>query len=179
MLSVLLWILGGIGILCVIVFPGKRKDAITVSDREEMISEAACNIAVITFILIQMLFPLYGYYIRIANYPYSDSTWKKDSFSKEIVRVLTGININYLESFDQKPETGVYAFLMLTAVFCFFAGMCIYKIGIKTRHKLFLVIPLITMIVAAGSSALSLLHFSGSFSMIVTRILLSRRIFAR
>ena len=149
MLSVLLWILGGIGILCLTVFPGKRKGALPV-DRGTMISESACDIAVTAFILTQMLFPIYGYYIFSASYPYSDSTWKKNGFAEEIKRVLTSININFLEQFENKPETSVYAFLMLTAVFCFFAGMYIYKNGIKTGHKLFLLIPLAVMLVTAG-----------------------------
>lgn len=37
MLSVLMWILVGIGILCIIVFPGKRKSSLLLSDRETKI----------------------------------------------------------------------------------------------------------------------------------------------
>ena len=147
MLSVLMWILVGIGILCIIVFPGKRKSSLPTSDRETMISDAACNIAVTAFILSQMLFPIYGYYIFTVNYPHSDSTW--DGYGAELKRVITSININSLEPFDNKPQTSVYAFVMLAAVFCFFAGMSIYKNGIKIKHKIFLLIPLLTMIVAA------------------------------
>ncbi len=147
MLSVLMWILVGIGILCIIVFPGKRKSSLPSSDRETMISDAACNIAVTAFILSQMLFPIYGYYIFTVNYPHSDSNW--DGYGAELKRVITSININSLEPFDNKPQPSVYAFVMLAAVFCFFAGMSIYKNGIKIKHKIFLLIPLLTMIVAA------------------------------
>ena len=147
MLSVLLWILGGMGILCIMVFPGRREGDLPADSKETMISDAACNIAVTAFVLIQMLFPLYGYYHFAVRYPYSGSSW--DGFGAELKRVISCINVNYLEAFENKPETSVYAFVMLTAVFCFFAGMSMYKNGIKTGHKLFLLIPLMTIIVAA------------------------------
>ena len=150
MLSVLFWILAGIGILCVIVFPGKKNGALAVPEKEKSISDDACNIAVTTFILTQMLFPLYGYYMFYARYPNSDSTWKNNSFGEEIVRILTQININFINQFDNKPENSVYGFVVLTAVFCFFAGMSLYKRGVKTGHKIFLLIPLLTMAVTAG-----------------------------
>lgn len=147
MLSVLLWILGGIGILCIIVFPGKRKSALP-ADKETMLSDTACNIAVAAFILIQMLFPLYGYYLLAVRFPNTGSAW--DGYGAEFKRITSSIVIAFFDHFENKPDAGVYGLLMLTAVFCFFAGMSIYKNGIRTGHKLFLLIPMTSMIVAAG-----------------------------
>lgn len=149
MLSVILWIIGGIGILCIIVFPGKRKGALPVSDRETMISDAACNIAATAFILTQMLFPIYGYSFFRLSYAFNDPKLL-ENYVDELKRILPAFAINFHPYFDNKPETSVYAFVMLTAVFCFFAGMSIYKNGIKTGHKLLLLIPLVTVIFTAG-----------------------------
>ena len=80
MLSVLFWILCGAGVLCLIVFPGKRKGVPFVSGREETIFESACNITAVILLLIQMIFPLYGYALYAApssfynNHPI-DSKW--------------------------------------------------------------------------------------------------------
>ena len=153
MLSLLLWILGGIGILCIIVFPGKRKCALP-ADRETMLSDAACNIAATAFILTQMLFPIYGYDFFLTRYAFNDPKLL-DNYGDEIKSTLSLLGTNFHQYFDNKPQTSVYAFLMLTAVFCFFAGMSIYKNGVKTGHKLLLLIPLATMIFTAGRYYLS------------------------
>lgn len=148
MQSLLLWILGGIGILCIIVFPGKRKAALP-EDRDTMLSDAACNIAATAFILIQMLFPIYGYYIFHVRY-YFNEPELIEGFGDEVKSILSCIITNFHEYFGNKPEISVYAFLMLTSVFCFFAGMSLFKNGIKTGNKFLLLIPPLTMIVTAG-----------------------------
>ena len=116
MLSVILWIIGGIGILCIIVFPGKRKGALPVSDRETMISDAACNIAATSFILTQMLFPIYGYSFFRLSYSFNDPKLL-ENYVDELKRILPAFAINFHQYFDNKPETSVYAFVMLTALF--------------------------------------------------------------
>ena len=159
MLSLLLWILGGIGILCIIVFPGVRKGALP-PDRETMISDAACNIASTAFILIQMLFPLYGYYFfRVRFFIYDPELI--DGFGDEAKSIVSCIVMNFHEFFENKPEITVYAFLMLIHVFCFFAGMSLYKKGIKTGHKLFLLLPLLAFIGATCWYCLS--HLKARF----------------
>ncbi len=142
MLSVLLWVLVGIVFLGVIVFPGKRKGTLPLSDRETMISDAACNIAAVSLVLTQMLFPIYGYRINPTDMMYGNYTWK-NGFAEQMKTTLSFTAINYLSAFNNKPKSSVYAFMILTAVFCFFAGMSIYKNGLKIKHKIFLFLPLL------------------------------------
>ena len=145
MLSVLLWMLCGIGILCIIVFCGKRKGTLPESDREVMISEAVCNIAAVTLILTQLLFPIYGYVMFPAR---GLSIAYADDFEKRLVSVLTELNVNYLKPFNIFRGNSVYSYVILTFIFCFFAGMYLYKFGLKLKHKKFLFIPLLTMVIA-------------------------------
>ena len=125
-----------------------------------MISDAATNIASTAFILIQMLFPIYGYYyFRVRYFIYDPEL--VDGFGDEAKSIISCIVINFHEFFENKPEISVYAFLMLTSVFCFFAGMSLYKNGIKTGHKLFLLLPLLAFIGANGWYCLS--HLKARF----------------
>ena len=142
MLSVLMWILCGMGILCIMVFGWKRKGALPESDREVMISEAVCNIAVVTLVLTQLLFPIYGYAMLPLGSSYPG---RMEPFDKVLVRVLTMFNVRCLEPFDITGDTSVYSFVMLISVFCFFAGMFLYKNGLKIKHKKFLFVPLLVL----------------------------------
>ena len=144
LLPVLLWILGGIGIICVFVFTGKRKGKALLSDRETLISEAATNIASVAFILAQLLFPLYGYVMSpTGNFGLFDDGMKE--FRRAAKNVFTEYYVNLLSPFDLLRGESVYLFVMIIAVFCFFAGMHIYKNGLKIRHKIFLLIPVLVL----------------------------------
>lgn len=167
MLSVLFWILCGAGTLCLIVFPGKRKGIPLVSGRDDMIAGAACNIASVTFLLTQMIFPLYGYGITVApsafyhNQPV-DSKWMRETIEGFIsVIEQVAVNFNYNFPADTLPGNSVYLFVILTAVLCFFAGVCIYKNGLKIKHKIFLLIPLLVLIAASVWSRAT--HLSAGF----------------
>ena len=61
MLSVLLWVLVGIVFLGVIVFPGKRKGTLPLSDRKTMISDAPS--------LLSIFFPLSTINLKAAYTP--------------------------------------------------------------------------------------------------------------
>ena len=143
MLSVLLWILCGMGILCIMVFCGKRKGALPGTDREVMISEAVCNIAAVTFLLAQLLFPVYGY-VRI---PLGSSyLGRMKPFGEIFVDLMKTHNMRYFEPFDWPCDNSVYMYVILTAVLCFFAGMFVYRNGLKIKHKVFLFLPLLVLI---------------------------------
>ena len=144
MLSVLLWILCGMGILCLMVFCGKRKGVLPESDRDVMISEAVCNTAAASFMLIQLLFPLYGYVMSPLGGSYPG---KMDPFDEVFVRNFATLDVYFLEPFVWLEDNSVYSYVMLTAVFCFFAGMFIYKNGLKIKNKKFILIllPLLTV----------------------------------
>lgn len=160
MLSVLFWILCGAGMLCLIVFPGKRKGVPPVSGRDDMITGSACNISAVTLLLTQMIFPLYGNTMNHARDLSMrggpvDPAWIKES-GEVFLKVLKEIPANYRDTdeyFEAFPENSVYMFVILTAVFCFFAGMHIYKNGLKIRHKVFLLIPVPVLIAAVAGSA--------------------------
>ena len=144
LLPVLLWILSGTGIIFIFVFIGKRKGKELLSDRETMVSEAAANIASVTFILAQLLFPLYGYVMSpTGNVGLFDDGMKE--FRRAAKRVFTECYVNLLSPFDLLRGESVYLFVMILAVFCFFAGMHIYKNGLKIRHKIFLLIPVLVL----------------------------------
>lgn len=158
MLSVLFWILCGAGVLCLIVFPGKRKGVPLVSGREETIFESACNITAVILLLIQMIFPLYGYALYAApssfyNNPPIDSKWISET-GEVFYSVFKGIAVNFNRDFppDAVPGNSVYLLVILTSVFCFFAGVCIYSNGLKLKHKIFLLIPLFVIATAPAYS---------------------------
>lgn len=144
MLSVLLWILCGIGILCIMVFCGKRKVTLPESDREVMISEAVCNIAALTLVLTQLLFPLYGYSILPLGSSYPG---RMEPAGQVLAGIFKMFNVSCYFPFAQLVGNSVYFYVMLTAVFCFFAGMFIYKNGLKIKYKRFLSIPLLVLAV--------------------------------
>ena len=144
MLSILLWLLCGMGILCVMVFCRKRKGALPVVDREVMISESVSNIAAVTLLLTQLLFPVYGYLMSPLAGSYLG---RMDPVGEVLARLLTTHNIRYFEPFDWYSDNSVYMYVILTAVFCFFAGMFVYKNGLKIKHKVFLFLPLLVLIV--------------------------------
>ena len=144
MLCILLWLLCGMGILCVMVFCRKRKGALPVVDREVMISESVSNIAAVTLLLTQLLFPVYGYLMNplAGSYP-----GRMDPVGEVLARLLTTHNIHCFEPFNWYGDNSVYMYVILTAVFCFFAGMFVYKNGLKIKHKVFLFLPLFVLIV--------------------------------
>ncbi len=145
MLSVLLWVLCGIGIIFLFVFPGKREGRPLLSDRETVVSDAAANIASVTLILAQFLFPLYGYVMSPTGniMPYDGSM---EEFRRQIRMHFTEYNANFLPPFDLLRGNSVYLFVMIIAVFCFFSGMHLYKNGLKIRHKLLILIPVLVLI---------------------------------
>ena len=144
MLSILLWLLCGMGILCVMVFCRKRKGALPVVDREVMISESVSNIAAVTLLLTQLLFPVYGYLMNPLAGSYLG---RMDPVGEVLARLLTTHDIHCFEPFDWYGDNSVYMYVILTAVFCFFAGMFVYKNGLKIKHKVFLFLPLFVLIV--------------------------------
>lgn len=139
MLSVLLWILCGMGILCIMVFCGKRKGALPEADREAKISEDVTNIAAAALVLTQMLFPVYGYSMNPLSGSYPGHM---KPFGEVIFELFTRLNIHFFDPFNWYRDTSVYMYVMLTAVLCFFAGMFLYRNGLKIKHKAFLLLPL-------------------------------------
>ena len=157
MLSVLLWILSGIGIIFLFVLPGKRKGRALLSDREAMISDAAKNIAAVTFILAQLLFPLYGYVMspvgRVTQY---DD--RMNEFWKEFKVIFREYYVGFLPPFDLLRGKNVYLFVIIVCVFCFFAGMYLYKNGLNIRHRKLLFIPVLVLIATVIWSYFYRLH---------------------
>ena len=147
MLSVLLWLLCGMGILCIIVLCGKRKGpspAIeSAADREAKISEDVTNIAAAALVLTQMMFPVYGYTMSPLRGSYPG---RMDPFGKVLSRLLTRYDVHHFEPFNWYGDSSVYMYVILTAVFCFFAGMFLYRNGLKINHKLLLLLPLAVLI---------------------------------
>ena len=115
------------------------------SDRETVVSDAAANIASVTLILAQFLFPLYGYVMSPTGniMPYDGSM---EEFRRQIRMHFTEYNANFLPPFDLLRGNSVYLFVMIIAVFCFFSGMHLYKNGLKIRHKLLILIPVLVLI---------------------------------
>ena len=157
MLSVLLWILSGIGIVFLFVLPGKRKGRALLSDREAMISDAAKNIAAVTLILAQLLFPFYGYDMspvgRVTQY---DD--RMNEFWKEFKVIIREYYVDFLPPFDQLHGKNVYLFVIIVCVLCFFAGMYLYKNGLNIRHKKLLFIPVLVLIATVIWSYFYMLH---------------------
>ena len=143
-LPVLLWILSGIAIIFLFAFIGKRKGKALLSDRETLLSECAANIASETFILAQLLFPLYGYVMSpTGNVMLNDN--RMGDFGITARKVLTEFHVNLLSPFELLRGESVYLFVIIIAVFCFFAGMHLYKNGLKIRHRIFLLIPALVL----------------------------------
>ena len=105
MLCILVWLLCGMGILCVMVFCRKRKGALPVVDREVMISESVSNIAAVTLLLTQLLFPVYGYLMNPLAGSYLG---RMDPVGKVLARLLTTHNIHCFEPFDWYGDNSVY-----------------------------------------------------------------------
>lgn len=149
MLSLLFWILFGIGLLCLIVFPGKHKKSLP-------LSYSARNIAVAVFLLIQLIFPLYGYALRpsgIASVnalePFG-STWVNETAQAAFI-TFRNITVNLNDRKYSLPGNSVYTAVILTSVFCFFAGAALYgnRLRLRLRHKIFLLIPVLAFAITA------------------------------
>ena len=149
MLSLLFWILFGIGLLCLIVFPGKHKKSLP-------LSYSARNIAVAVFLLIQLIFPLYGYALRpsgIASVnalePFG-STWVNETAQAAFI-TFRNIAVNLNDRRYSLPGNSVYMAVILTSVFCFFAGAALYgnRLRLRLRHKIFLLIPVLAFAITA------------------------------
>jgi hypothetical protein len=102
------------------------------------------NIAAVTLLLTQLLFPVYGYLMSPLAPSYLG---RMDPVGKVLARLLTTHDIHCFEPFDWYGDNSVYMYVILTAVFCFFAGMFVYKNGLKIKHKVFLFLPLFVLIV--------------------------------
>lgn len=149
MLSLLFWILFGIGLLCLIVFPGKHKKSLP-------LSYSARNIAVTVFLLIQLIFPLYGYALRPSGLssvnalePFG-STWVNET-AQAAFTTFRNIAVNLNDEKYNLPGNSVYMAVILAAVFCFFAGAALYgnRLRLRLRHKIFLLIPVLAFAVTA------------------------------
>lgn len=139
MFSVLLWILCGMGILCIMVFCGKRKGALPEADRDAKISEDVTNIAAAALVLTQLLFPVYGYVMNPLRGSYPGHI---KPFGETLSGILTRYEIHFFDPSNWNRDNSVYMYVMLTAVLCFFAGMFLYRNGLKIKHKAFLLLPL-------------------------------------
>ena len=149
MLSLLFWILFGIGLLCLIVFPGKHKKSLP-------LSYSARNIAVTVFLLIQLIFPLYGYALRPSGLssvnalePFG-STWVNETAQAAFI-TFRNIAVNLNDRKYSLPGNSVYMAVILAAVFCFFAGAALYgnRLRLRLRHKIFLLIPVLAFAAVA------------------------------
>lgn len=149
MLSLLFWILFGIGLLCLIVFPGKHKKSFP-------LSYSARNIACAAFLLIQMIFPLYGYALRPSGLssvnalePFG-STWVNETAQAAFI-TFRNIAVNLNDRRYSLPGNSVYMAVILTSVFCFFAGAALYgnRLRLRLRHKIFLLIPVLAFAITA------------------------------
>lgn len=149
MLYLLFWILFGIGLLCLIVFPGKHKKSLP-------LSYSARNIAVTVFLLIQMIFPLYGYALRPSGLssvnalePFG-STWVNETAQAAFI-TFRNIAVNLNDRKYSLPGNSVYMAVILAAVFCFFAGAALYgnRLRLRLRHKLFLLVPVLVIAAVA------------------------------
>ena len=149
MLSLLFWILFGIGLLCLIVFPGKHKKSLP-------LSYSARNIAVTVFLLIQLIFPLYGYALRPSGLssvnalePFG-STWVNETAQAAFI-TFRNIAVNLNDRRYSLPGNSVYMAVILAAVFCFFAGAALYgnRLRLRLRHKIFLLIPVLAFAAVA------------------------------
>lgn len=147
MLSLLFWILFGIGLLCLIIFPGKHKKSLP-------LSYSARNIAVTVFLLIQLIFPLYGYALRPsglssvnATEPFG-STWVNETAQAAFI-TFRNIAVNLNDRRYSLPGNSVYMAVILTSVFCFFAGAALYGNRLRLRHKIFLLIPVLAFAATA------------------------------
>ena len=157
MLSLLFWILFGIGLLCLIVFPGKHKKSLP-------LSYSARNIAVTVFLLIQLIFPLYGYALRPSGLssvnaiePFG-STWVNETAQAAFI-TFRNIAVNLNDEKYNLPGNSVYMAVILAAVFCFFAGAALYGNRLRLRHKIFLLIPVLAFAATAVYTYFS--RFSG------------------
>ena len=149
MLSLLFWILFGIGLLCLIVFPGKHRKSLP-------LSYSARNIAVTVFLLIQLIFPLYGYALRPSGLssvnaiePFG-STWVNETAQAAFI-TFRNIAVNLNDRKYSLPGNSVYMAVILAAVFCFFAGAALYgnRLRLRLRHKIFLLIPVLAFAAVA------------------------------
>ena len=149
MLSLLFWILLGIGLLCLIVLPGKQKHTLP-------LASGARNTACAAFLLIQMIFPLYGYALRPSGVasvnaiePFG-STWVNETAQAAFI-TFRNIAVNLNDRRYSLPGNSVYTAVILTSVFCFFAGAALYgnRLRLRLRHKLFLLIPVLTFAATA------------------------------
>ena len=145
MLSLLFWILCAAGIVCLIVFSGRHKKDLPLSDSMR-------DIASVTFLLAQLVFPFYGYAMHPAGNAYvhafrPDIKWLMDSV-KAFIMNLRLVDVNFNKPEYGFPGNSVYLSVILTAVFCFFAGAALYENGLKIKRKIYLLIPLAAFIAA-------------------------------
>ena len=149
MLSLLFWILLGIGLLCLIVLPGKQKHTLP-------LASGARNTACAAFLLIQMIFPLYGYALRPSGVasvnaiePFG-STWVNETAQAAFI-TFRNITVNLNDRKYSLPGNSVYTAVILTSVFCFFAGAALYgnRLRLRLRHKIFLLIPVLAFAITA------------------------------
>ena len=147
MLSLLFWILLGIGLLCLIVLPGKQKHTLP-------LASGARNTACAAFLLIQMIFPLYGYALRPSGVasvnaiePFG-STWVNETAQAAFI-TFRNIAVNLNDRRYSLPGNSVYMAVILTSVFCFFAGAALYGNRLRLRHKIFLLVPVLAFAAVA------------------------------
>ncbi|MBO4636257.1 MAG: hypothetical protein J5685_03840 [Clostridiales bacterium] len=156
MINLLIWILAFTAIVAVTVFTGKRKGlaATALQDNEAKAIEASKSIMAVSLMLMLILYPLFYYnghaYDALIRISRSTELKTKLEIFWETVR-LTGVSRTDQEG--SRYDNSVYAQIILTSVFNFFAGMYLYKKGFAVKHKKLFIIPaavlLINVVLAA------------------------------
>lgn len=134
-----IWISVAVALLCLTVFPGKRKTL----QNEDTVTDAAKNFMAVSLALMLILYPMY-----------SGNTWGHlkyyellaEDHPDAVSRYLKTIRYLRIERHDDISfdlSLGVYALVIMCSVFLFFTGMYVYKNGIKIRHKMFLILPVV------------------------------------
>ncbi len=145
-LKLCIWIIAVVALLCLTVFPGKRK----ILQDEDVVTDAAKNIMVVSMTLMLIMYPIF-----------SGNTWGHHKYYELLAEKHPDVVSRYLKtirylrierhddiSFDL--SLGVYALVILCSVFLFFTGMYVYKNGIKIRHKMFLILPVVMSVIGVA-----------------------------
>lgn len=155
MMSVIIWIVAAIVLLSVMTFPGKSR----MLSGEDEVADAAKNFIAVSLLLMLIMYPLYSdksygtdlyYRILVRDYPVDLS-----DIVSHYLRTIRYIQIEKNDAVSFELFLGFYAFIILCSVFLFFTGMYVYKNGLKIRHKILLILPVVMSVVGVADLAAS------------------------
>lgn len=144
MLSVCIWIIAAMAVLCLMVFPGKRSGTLNDSGNGIVI-DAAKDFTALSLLMMLILYPLYsgnyhGFY-KYYDLFVRDHNYDLPSSLPSYLKSIRYLRIEMHDDISFGLRNGIYALILSCSVFLFFAGMYVYKFGLKIRHKLLLIIP--------------------------------------